>query len=73
MAVETQPPLPKVKQVKKTRIGIKTDHVEDISNLPPISHPSHGSTPGQVDHMTTSLKLIGLSVMLISGDDTRPG
>ena len=53
--VETQPPPPKTKQVKKTKVGVKTDHVEDVSNLPPVSHPSHGSTPGQVDHMITLL------------------
>ena len=49
VAIEAKLPPPKIKQVKKTRVGVKTDHVEDIANLPPVSHPSHGNTPGQVD------------------------
>ena len=53
--IETQPPPPKIKPAKKTKVGTKAEQVEDISNLPSISHPSHGSTPGQVDHMITSL------------------
>ena len=74
--IETQPPPPKIKQAKKTKVGTKAEQIEDISNLPSISHQSHGSTPGQVDHMITT---IGQSVKLIyayiphSGDDTRSG
>ena len=78
MPIETQPPPPKIKQTKKTKVGTKAEQIEDISNLPSISHQSHGSIPGQVhvDHMITT---IGQSVKLIyahiphSGDDTRSG
>ena len=51
VVAETRPP--KTKQVKKTKVDAKTR--EDVSNLPTVSHPSHGSTPGQVGHMTISL------------------
>ena len=59
------------------KTSTKTEQVEDINNLPPVSHPSHGSTPGQVDHMITSLNddwLICKNWFKSHlGDDTRPG
>ncbi len=79
MPIETQPPPPKTKQVKKTKVGTKTEKVEDVGNLPSVSHPSHGSTPGQVDHMIASLNDNWYMVVCEndlclpdSGDDTRP-
>ena len=43
----------KTKQIKKTKTTTRTDHntIKDVaSNLAPISHPSHGSRPGQASH-----------------------
>lgn len=47
--VETQ--VLKTKQPKKTKGAVKTNKIEEVaSKLEPISHSSHGTTPGEASH-----------------------
>ena len=54
--VVTEARPPNTKQLKKSKINAKMDQTEDVAtDVAPVSHPSHGNTPGQVSPLQDHL------------------